>query len=88
VVAALLDPVIVSAAVNAPLGTVKVRVVAVGLVMIDAVVPLLLPVMVSPTLKLPDAPTVAVIVPTGYAAIAEDVESWARVCVTCSTFHR
>jgi hypothetical protein len=65
VVALLLEPVIVSPAVKAPLGTVKVTVVLLGFVMILAVTELEAPVRVSPTLRLPEAPTVAVMVPTG-----------------------
>jgi hypothetical protein len=65
VLAELLDPVIVSDAVKTPLGTVKVMVVPDGLVMILAVTPLVPPVMVSPTEKLPESPTVAVMVPIG-----------------------
>ncbi len=65
VVAALLDPVIVSPAVKDPEGTVIVSVVEEGLVIIDAVTALVAPVMVSPTLRFVEAPTVAVIAPTG-----------------------
>ena len=64
-VAALEDPVIVSEAVKEPLGMVKVMVVAEGFVMISAVTLLVPPVIVSPKLKLPEAPTVMVIVPIG-----------------------
>ena len=57
--------VIVSPAVNRPDGTVRVMVVELGLEIIDAVVPLVDPVMVLPTTRLVDDPTVAVIVPIG-----------------------
>ncbi len=79
--AALLDPVIVSPAVNDPEGTVSVIVVEDGLVIIDAVVPLDAPVIVSPTLRFVDAPTVAVIVPIGYVATDDYEDSPANVCV-------
>jgi len=65
VVAELEEPVIVSDAVKEPLGTVIVSVVEEGLVMILAVVSLVPPVMVSPTLRLVEEPTVMVIVPIG-----------------------
>tara|TARA_R100001143_G_scaffold40040_1_gene36639 strand:- start:145 stop:318 length:174 start_codon:yes stop_codon:yes gene_type:complete len=57
--------VIVSPAVKAPEGTVNVRVVEEGLLMIDAVTLLVPPVIVSPTLRLVETPTVAVITPMG-----------------------
>tara|TARA_R110002072_G_scaffold49790_2_gene134865 strand:- start:771 stop:1028 length:258 start_codon:yes stop_codon:yes gene_type:complete len=57
--------VIVSPAVNEPEGTVIVIVVELGLDIIVAVVPLEDPVIVLPTNRLVDAPTVAVIVPRG-----------------------
>jgi hypothetical protein len=65
VVAELEDPVIVSAAVKEPLGTVNVMVVEEGFVMMPAVTALVPPVIVSPTLKLAESPTVIVIVPIG-----------------------
>jgi len=65
VLAPLDEPVIVSPAVNAPVGTVTVIVVEVGFVITAAVVPLVPPVIVSPIVRLPEAPTVAVIVPAG-----------------------
>tara|TARA_R110000824_G_scaffold106438_11_gene251541 strand:- start:1668 stop:1823 length:156 start_codon:yes stop_codon:yes gene_type:complete len=51
--------------VKAPEGMVKVRVVEEGLLIIDAVTLLAPPVMVSPILRLVEAPTVAVIAPMG-----------------------
>jgi hypothetical protein len=66
--------VIVSPAVKDPEGTVIVIVVELGLDITVAVVPLEDPVITLPTNKSVDAPTVAVIVPNGYAATAEDVE--------------
>jgi|TARA_B100000424_G_C22550846_1_gene312900 hypothetical protein len=50
---------------NAPTGTVNVKEVDVGLVIIEAVAPLVPPVMVSATEKLPLAETDIVMVPTG-----------------------
>ena len=58
--------VIVSLAVNDPTGMFNVTVVAVGFVKTTAVAPLEDPVMVLPTTKFAEDPTVAVIVPTGY----------------------
>ena len=55
----------VSPAVKEPEGTVRVRLVEVGFVIIFAVVPLVPPVRVSPTVRLPEAATVAGISPTG-----------------------
>jgi hypothetical protein len=55
----------VSPAVKAPEGTVTVIVVEEGFVITDAVELLVPPVMVSPTLRLVEAPTVAVIAPIG-----------------------
>ena len=57
--------VIVSPAVKDPDGTVMVIVVDVGLVMILAVDPLVEPVIVLPTTRLVDEPTVAVMTPIG-----------------------
>jgi hypothetical protein len=65
VLAALLEPVMVSPAVKEPEGTVRVIVVEEGLEMIEAVTLLVPPVMVSPTLRSVEAPTVAVIAPRG-----------------------
>ena len=65
VVAALEDPVIVSAALNVPTGTVIVIVVALGFVITEAVAVLVPPVIVSPIVNLPLAATVMVMVPTG-----------------------
>jgi|TARA_R100000501_G_C2552047_1_gene66275 hypothetical protein len=65
VLAELLDPVMVSAAVKDPEGTVKVSVVEEGFVIMEAVTPLDPPVIVSPTLRLLESPTVAVMTPTG-----------------------
>jgi len=65
VLAALLEPVMVSPAVKAPEGMVTVIVVEEGFVITAAVEPLVPPVMVSPTLRLVEAPTVAVITPMG-----------------------
>ena len=59
------EPVMVSEAVKEPDGMVNVIVVALGFVITEAVVPLVPPVMVSPRVKLPLAPTVWVIVPNG-----------------------
>ena len=65
-VLALLElPVMVSPDVNVPDGTVIVTVVELGLVITEAVTPLVPPVMVSPILRPEDAPTVAVMVPKG-----------------------
>tara|TARA_R110000850_G_C9593881_1_gene427812 strand:+ start:248 stop:442 length:195 start_codon:yes stop_codon:yes gene_type:complete len=64
-VAALDDPVIVSAAANVPTGTVIVKVVAEGLVIISAVALLVPPVIVSPIEKEPDAATLIVMAPRG-----------------------
>tara|TARA_R110000744_G_scaffold84422_1_gene165215 strand:- start:410 stop:622 length:213 start_codon:yes stop_codon:yes gene_type:complete len=61
----LAELVIVSPAVKLPDGTVIVIVVALGLDIISAVVPLEDPVMVLPITKFAEAPTVAVIVPRG-----------------------
>ena len=58
--------VIVSPAVNDPTGMFNVTVAAVGFVKTTAVAPLEDPVMVLPTTKFAEDPTVAVIVPTGY----------------------
>jgi hypothetical protein len=55
----------VSPEVKVPEGTVTVIVVALGFVIIEAVTALVPPVMVSPTVKLEEDPTVAVIVPAG-----------------------
>ena len=65
----------VSAAVKLPLGTVKVMVVEEGSVIIEAVTSLVPPVIVSPTLKLLESPTVMVITPMGYVATAEEVDN-------------
>jgi hypothetical protein len=51
--------------VKAPEGTVNVIVVEEGLLITDAVTLLVPPVMVSPTLRLVEAPTVAVMAPMG-----------------------
>jgi hypothetical protein len=53
-----------------------------------AVVPLLPPVIVSPTDKFLESDTVAVIVPTGYVSTAEVLESWAKVCENCRIVHK
>jgi|TARA_R110000782_G_scaffold251201_1_gene338730 hypothetical protein len=53
-------------------------VVELGLVMTEAVVPLVDPVMVRPTIKSVEDPTVAVIVPIGYSDTEEDVEYLAK----------
>jgi hypothetical protein len=55
----------VSPDVKTPDGTVTVMVVELGFVITEAVTLLVPPVMVSPTLRLVEAPTVAVIVPKG-----------------------
>tara|TARA_R110001632_G_scaffold21604_1_gene62911 strand:- start:832 stop:1089 length:258 start_codon:yes stop_codon:yes gene_type:complete len=59
---------IVSPAVKEPLGMLRVIVVELGLVRIMAVDALVWPVIVLPTTKSVEDPTVAVIVPTGYSA--------------------
>tara|TARA_R110001583_G_scaffold28188_5_gene100350 strand:+ start:62 stop:304 length:243 start_codon:yes stop_codon:yes gene_type:complete len=66
--------VIVSPAVKGPEGTVIVRVVDVGFDRTSAVVPLAEPVMVLPTTRFVEEPTVAVIVPMGYVATEDVVE--------------
>ena len=84
-------PVILSAAgvtTNVPTGTVIVIVVPLGLVITFAVVPLTLPVIVSPIVKFAEAATVNVITPKGYSLIAEVVDSCAIFCVTSSTTHK
>jgi hypothetical protein len=83
VLAKLVPPVIVSPDVNVPEGTVRVSVVALGFVMMDAVTALVPPVIVSPMVKLAEDPTVAVMVPTGYDEIPE-----ATVWLTCSMVQR
>ena len=66
VVLALLElPVMVSPEVNTPDGIVIVKVVELGFVIMEAVTLLVPPVMVSPTLRLVEAPTVAVMAPKG-----------------------
>tara|TARA_R100001377_G_scaffold9900_2_gene5032 strand:- start:1 stop:378 length:378 start_codon:yes stop_codon:yes gene_type:complete len=80
--------VIASPAVNEPEGIVIVIVVELGLEITEAVVPLLPPVMVLPTTRSVEAPTVAVMVPIGYVAIEELVEYLARDCVISSTVHK
>jgi hypothetical protein len=59
-------PVRVSLAVKVPLGTVIASDVLDGALVIDAVAPLVPPVMVSPTVKEPEPPTVMVKSPKGY----------------------
>jgi len=59
--------VIVSPAVKDPEGILNVIVVELGLVRTIAVVPLEEPVMVLPTTRFVEAPTVAVMVPMGYS---------------------
>ena len=65
VVAALLDPVKVSPDVKVPEGMVIAKVVELGLLVIWTVAELDPPVMVSPTVKDADDPTVIVSVPQG-----------------------
>jgi hypothetical protein len=71
VVAPLLPPVKVSAVVKSPTGMVIAKEVAEGMLVIEQVAALTLPVMVSPTEKAADAPTVMVRVPPGYTLIPE-----------------
>jgi hypothetical protein len=71
VLAKLVPPVMVSPDVKVPEGTVRVIVVALGFVMMDAVTALVPPVIVSPRVKLAEDPTVAVITPAGYDEIPE-----------------
>ena len=59
--------VMVSPAVKDPEGILNVTVVELGFVKTTAVVPLDDPVMVLPTTRFVEAPTVAVIVPMGYS---------------------
>jgi len=59
--------VMVSPAVKDPEGILNVTVVELGFVKTTAVVPLDEPVMVLPTTRFVEAPTVAVIVPMGYS---------------------
>jgi hypothetical protein len=73
----------VSPDVNVPVGMLKVMVVELGLVNTTAVAPLRAPVMVLPITRLVDAPTVAVMVPTGYWEIPDTM-----VWLTCSMVHR
>jgi hypothetical protein len=80
--------VIASPAVKGPEGTVIVIVVEVGLDKTSAVVPLADPVIVLPTTRSVEEPTLAVIVPIGYVATEDDVEYCTSVCVTCSTVHK
>ena len=63
--AELEDPVIVSDAENVPFGTVKVRVVANGFVIISAVASLVPPVIVSPIENDAEDATVMVMAPIG-----------------------
>tara|TARA_R100000781_G_scaffold18611_6_gene14447 strand:+ start:4429 stop:4629 length:201 start_codon:yes stop_codon:yes gene_type:complete len=65
----------VSPAVKEPDGTVIVMVVEEGFVITEAVDPLDPPVIVSPTLRFVDAPTVAVITPIGYVATEDVVDN-------------
>tara|TARA_R110001632_G_scaffold186715_1_gene307082 strand:+ start:258 stop:491 length:234 start_codon:yes stop_codon:yes gene_type:complete len=58
--------VMVSPAVKLPEGRLRVTVVELGLVRTTAVAPLVEPVIVLPTTKKVEAPTVAVTIPTGY----------------------
>ena len=67
--AKLVPPVMVSPDVNVPEGTVRVTVVALGFVIMEAVTALVAPVIVSPRVKLAEDPTVAVMVPAGYDEI-------------------
>ena len=76
-----------SPAVKDPDGSVIVIVVEDGLLIIEAVTVLVPPVIVSPTVKLVEAPTVAVTAPIGYVATEEEEDSRARGCVICSTVH-
>ena len=75
----LAELVIVSPAVKVPVGTVMVIVAELGFVITCAVVPLDDPVMVRPTTRFVEAPTVAVITPIGYVATEELEEYRARV---------
>jgi hypothetical protein len=59
---------IVSPAVKVPLGILRVIVVELGFVKTTAVAALVWPVMVFPTTRSVEEPTVPVIVPTGYSA--------------------
>ena len=72
----------VSLSVNDPTGIVVAKDVVVGELVIEAVAPLVPPVIVSPTVKLPVAATERVNEPEGYSLIPA-----ASVMVVCSMVH-